>query len=58
MNIQGETGRYFLARQTPLTTNSWKEKSKENPSMTEARLQSSLMQQMVRTIWFEELLRE
>jgi len=50
----------FLANANASYDKFLKEEHQRNPAFdeTEARVQSSLMQQMARNIWFEELLRE
>ena len=50
----------FLAKANASYDKFLEEEKQRNPAFdeTEARVQSSLMQQMARNIWFEELLRE
>jgi hypothetical protein len=50
----------FLARAIPSYDKFLEEEKQRNPTFddAEARVQRSLMQQMARNIWFEELLRE
>jgi hypothetical protein len=50
----------FLAKANAFYDKFLREEKQRNPTFddAEARLQSSLMQQMAKNIWFEELLRE